>query len=217
MLGIVAAAVADVVVGYVEGEAMSAVVDVAKDYVNGKRLSNFILEQTKVAARDIEICDDTKEVLDTDNKEFNKMRKGFVTSILKDWRCEDASWFVTVPPCAKRMFSVICEDFSKLIKAIKAKLWGNQEFCSLMGSERYQKVLQVEFLRLDSEVKEIRQNFESLKKDFEKESEDRKKENEELRKEIGKLESTVVLLEEKVNELLMIQRGITWESCRQSQ
>ncbi|MBR6204551.1 MAG: hypothetical protein IKQ60_05815 [Candidatus Methanomethylophilaceae archaeon] len=102
------------------------------------------MDETRAAAKEVEISEATMEVLDEERGEFNRMRRCFATSILESWDSEDASWFVTKPPCAEGLLKTIKDDLSRLIKAVKAKLWGDPEFGSLMGSERYQRILKSE-------------------------------------------------------------------------
>jgi len=99
MVGLVAGLVADAVIGYAEDKLVSIAGDAVLDWVGYRRSIDYITDLTRKVSEDIKISNATILVLNSNSKDYKKVRKGFAISILKKWESENVKWFVTTPPC----------------------------------------------------------------------------------------------------------------------
>ncbi len=161
MISLIGGLVAEAVVGYVEGEIMSKVAGATKDRIGDKKLSTYILDETIKAADAIQVCEETKVVFKSSDSEFRKIRGVFANTIMKHWESDDVDDFVDEPPCKEGTKESVASDLRKLIRAIKDRLWGDERFKELMGSNRFQDVIWAEFQEFRTEINERFEKIES--------------------------------------------------------
>ena len=178
MLALVGGMVADIVIGYAEGEVFSKITGFAKDKIGDVRLSRYILDKTEAAANKVPISDETRAIFDKNYpgfNEFENVRKRFACSIMKSWGNDDIDDYVTKPPCKEGAIARVAEDLRRLIRSIKESLLEDPKFEELMGSERYQVVICAEIKALkdrfdeqERKLNEIGIKIERLSEDLEK-------------------------------------------------
>ena len=142
--------IAEAVVGYAEGEIIGRVKNAALDKIGDRKLSEYILQETEKAAEGIQITECTRRAFDPHNKKFKTIRKAFANAVLR-WGSGEVQRFITDPPCEGECMNNVATDLASLIRAVKARLWGDERFMELMRGDRFQEVLYKEFMDMKAE------------------------------------------------------------------
>ena len=166
MLGIAAASaalIAEAVVGYAEGEVIGKVKDAAMDKIGDRKLSKYILEETAKAAEKVPLTECTRMVFDPGNKKFKTIRKSFANAVLR-WNSDigEIRGFITDPPCAGYCLGNVARDLVALIRAVKDRLFGDDEFRNLMREDRFMEVLYKEFVGMKAEFEAFKEKMSEM-------------------------------------------------------
>ncbi len=134
-------------------------------YFKNHKLNKLIENEMENAIDGIRIDESTSEIIKNKDKKYKCLKQGFVASILKR-ETNDAEWFVTAPPCIVEKLSIIRNDFSNLLKAIRERLWSNPEFNKIAGDDKIQKIIMIEIDDIKKQIEIITQQIQELRSEI---------------------------------------------------